>query len=362
VPDTITARRALVGGAIVGPVRLTHHRGTIVEVSVHTGACDHDLLAPGFVDLQVNGIDDVDVAAASGSDWDRLDSLLLAQGTTTWCPTLISSTLGSYASRLAAITTAATRVGEHPTIAGVHLEGPFLGGAPGAHRRDLIVDIDLEWLDGLPPVVRMITLGPEQPAAPEAIRRLRARGVVVSLGHTTASTDDCDRAAAAGATMVTHLFNAMTGLHHRTPGVAAWALHDQRVTCGLIADGVHVHPRMLRLAADLLGSGRTVLVTDAVAWRARTVGPVTLQVVDGAPRLPDGTLAGSTLTMDRAVRTMVAAGIPLSDALTAASATPATVLGLGDRGALAPGRRADLVAFDGELQVRTVWVAGRRLR
>jgi N-acetylglucosamine-6-phosphate deacetylase len=208
----------------------------------------------------------------------------------------------------------------------------------------------------------LITLGPEQAAAPEAIGRLRARGVVVSLGHTTASADECDRAAAAGATMVTHLFNAMTGLHHREPGVATWALQEQRVACGLIADGIHVHPRMLRLAATLLGPSRTVLVTDAVAWQARTVGPVALQVVDGAPRLPDGTLAGSTLTMDRAVRTMVAAGVPLADVLTAASTTPAGVIGLVDRGEIAPGRRADLVALDDDLHVRAVWVAGSPLR
>ncbi len=337
-----------------------HLDGTaIAAIEPASGPADVSLLAPGLIDLQVNGIDDVDVTRARGDDWDRLDRLVLAQGVTTWCPTLVTMRPESYGEPLARIAAAMQRPGSgRPAIAGAHLEGPFLGRLTGAHRPDLVADIDLDWLAALPPHVAMVTLGAEQRAAAEAVAMLRSRGVMVSLGHTAADDDELDRAWAAGASMVTHLFNAMTGLHHRTPGVAAWVLTHERIAAGLIADGVHVHPRMLALAFRVLGPARIALVTDAVAWRSGSAGPVGLALRDGAPRLADGTLAGSALTLDGAVRTCVAAGIPLQHALEAASATPARLLGLADRGAIAPGRRADLVALDEHLHVTAVWVEG----
>jgi N-acetylglucosamine-6-phosphate deacetylase len=321
-----------------------------------------DLIAPGFVDLQVNGIDDVDVATADGADWDRLGTLLVAQGVTTWCPTLVTMALDRYAAPLARIADAMHREPTvRPSIAGAHLEGPFLGGAVGAHPRDMIADIDLAWIDALPGHVAMVTIGPEQPLAVKAIGRLRDRGVLVALGHTTATDDDLDRAAARGAALVTHLFNGMSGLHHRTPGVAAWALTHPSVSASIIADGVHVHPRMLRLAFLNLGQDRAVLVTDSVAWRAGSIGSIGVALTDGAPRLPDGTLAGSALTMDAAIRTCVAAGVPLEAALTAAGTNPARLLGLHDRGAVEVGLRADLVGLSTDLTVTGVWIGGTPL-
>lgn len=315
-------------------------------------------LVPGFVDLQVNGIDDIDVATADGNDWDRLDQLLLAQGVTSWCPTLVTSPLTAYARPLARIAEAARRGGARPHLVGAHLEGPFLGGAPGAHRPELIVPIDLQWLADLPPAVRVLTIGPEQPLALEAIRLLTGAGRLVALGHTRADEQEFDAAVAAGARLTTHLFNGMTGVHHRNLGVAAAALTNDAVAASLIADGVHVHPRVLRIAFAALGAERAVLVTDSVAWRSGAAGPVRLQMRDGAPRLADGTLAGSALTMDTAVRTCVAAGIALEHACAAASANPARLVGLGDRGAIRVGARADLVALAADLQIEQVWVGG----
>jgi N-acetylglucosamine-6-phosphate deacetylase len=358
---TVAAERVLTPAGWVGPA-VVHVDGDVVTaVSPCSGPTEVEVLAPGFVDLQVNGVDDVDVATADGTDWDRLDALLLAQGTTTWCPTLVTNRLEAYGAPLTRIATAMQRPGDvRPAIAGVHLEGPFLGRAHGAHRDDLVRAIDLGWLAALPPHVVLVTLGAEQAEAAAAVALLRDRGVLVSIGHTTADDDELDRAAATGAAMVTHLFNAMSGLHHRQPGVAAWVLTHPTIAAGLIADGVHVHPRMLRLAFTALGADRVVLVTDAVGWRARSAGPVRLDLRDGAPRLADGTLAGSALTMDAAVRTCVASGVPLEQALHAASAVPARLLGLADRGSIAPGQRADLVALDQHLGVAGVWVAGRQ--
>ncbi len=330
----------------------------IAEVAAHDGDVDVELLAPGFVDLQVNGIDDIDVASASGPDWDRVDSLLVAQGVTTWCPTLVTMRLDDYAAPLDRIAAAMSRPGARPTIAGVHLEGPFLGGAPGAHRRDQIIDVDLDWLAALPSHIAMMTLGAEQPRVAEAVDLLRRRGVLVSIGHTTADDSQLDLAKAHGASMVTHLFNGMSGLHHRQPGVAAWVLNDSTIAASIIADGIHVDPRMLRLALNTLGRDRAILVTDAVAWRAGTVGPIGIELRDGAPRLPDGTLAGSALTMDAAVRNCVAAGAELGVVLRAASTIPARLLGLTDLGELSLGKRADLVALSSTCAVDAVWVAG----
>lgn len=363
---TILGRAALAPGGITGPVAIeVGDDGLIASVAPTTGSVPDRLLAPGFVDLQVNGIDEVDVARARGTDWDRLAALLAAQGTTSWCPTLVTAPPTAYPERLARIAEAQAAAAEraHPSIIGAHLEGPSLGTMPGAHRPEFIAPLDLDAVRALPPVVRLLTLGASQPAAPEAIRLLRARGITVSIGHDAPDEAAFGAAVDAGATMVTHLYNAMSGLHHRTPGLAAFALTDHRVATGLIADLVHVHPRLLRLAFAAQPAGSVVLVTDATAWRAGTAGEVRLELRDGAPRLADGTLAGSCLTMDLAVRNLVGrCGVPLADALLAASTNPARVLGLTDRGELRPGARADVVALDDDLTVGAVWVGGRPVR
>lgn len=366
---TIVAGRVLTPDEDLGPTRLAvSPEGTIAALeplsAVETAALDTAerarILTPGLVDLQVNGIDDVDVARADGAAWDRLDALLLAQGVTAWCPTLVSAPRDHYQPALARITAAAGRPGPaRPEIIGVHLEGPFLGARTGAHPPACVPPldepVDVAWLLGLGDLVRLVTLGPERPGAPAAIRALRERDVTVALGHTSASAAELEAACEAGASIVTHLFNAMTGLDHREPGVAAWALADQRPWLGLIADGVHVDPLMIRLAATA-ARDRIVLVTDAVAWRAQRG----LTRVGGAPRLPDGTIAGSTLTLDAAVRTCVErAGLPLGVALRAATSAPAQAVGRPDLGAIRPGARADLVAWTPDLRVEQVWCKGR---
>ncbi|HEX2849236.1 MAG TPA: N-acetylglucosamine-6-phosphate deacetylase [Acidimicrobiales bacterium] len=360
---TVTASAVVTPEGLRERARIEVDGGRIVEVGpVPAGSAVPDrVLAPGFVDLQVNGFADVDCSAARDRDWDRLDELILAQGVTAWCPALVTAPLGAYAEPIARIGEAASRpdAAGRPTVLGAHLEGPFLGGAPGAHRRQHLVPIDLEWLGALPDSVRVVTLAPELPGAPDAIRLLAGRGVLVSLGHSTATFEEARRGADAGARLVTHLFNGMGPLHHRRPGLLGAALSDDRLTPSVIADGVHVHPAVLRTAALAKGAGHWVLVTDAVAWESARVGDRAIEVRDGAPRLADGTLAGSALTMDAAVRRMVTeCGVPLADAVGAASTTPAALLGRADRGRIVPGARADLVALTPDLTVSEVWIAG----
>ena len=353
------AARVLTDDGWLGASRVIVEDGRIVRVLPLDTVTTDRWLVPGFVDMQVNGIDDVDVAVADGGDWDRLDTLLLRQGVTSWCPTLVTMPIERYLRPLGRIAAAMARpAARRPSLVGAHLEGPFLGRSPGAHPIDLIVPIDLAWLAALPAHVAVVTLAAEQALAVDAIRLLTAAGRLVSIGHTQASLDEFDAAVAAGARLTTHLFNGMSGVHHRDPGVAAFALTNPDVSASLIADDVHVHPRVVRLAAQALGPERMVLVTDAVAWRAGSVGPIGMEFRDGAPRLRDGTLAGSAVTMDDAVRRCVAAGVSSEQALWAAGRNPARLLGLHDRGSIAPGRRADLVALSPGLQVEQVWVAG----
>jgi N-acetylglucosamine-6-phosphate deacetylase len=337
-----------------GVVEIAAGRIVAVEPLAATGEVPRRTLVPGFVDLQVNGCGDVDVTRADGDDWDRLDHQLLRHGVTTWVPTLVSAPLDAYPAHFARIGAAAARSGARPTIAGLHLEGPFLGEPRGAHAAELIRPLDLEWLAALPAAVVLVTLAPEQSGAIRAIGLLHARGTLVALGHSAASFDEAVLAIDAGARLVTHCFNGMPPFHHRRPGLVGAALFDPRVAVSLIADLVHVHPSAIGIAFRAKGASHVALVTDSAA----TSGPV-----EDAPRLRDGTLAGTVLTMDAAVRNVVGhARIALVDAVRAASTTPAELLGLRDRGRIEPGARADLVALDEELRVEAVWIAGRQVR
>lgn len=361
---TLAGRHVVTPEGVLSPGVVELDGDHIGAVSATTGLVPDRTLVPGLVDLQVNGVDDIDVASARGADWDRLDGLLLAQGVTTWCPTLVTAPLDRYAEPLARIAEAADRPGDRgsprPSIAGAHLEGPFLGGKPGAHPTDLIIEPDLAWLAELPDIVRMVTLAPEAPLAAEAIALLCARKVLVSLGHSSASFEQATDGVDAGARLVTHGFNGMSGLNHREPGMVGAALTDDRVAVSLIADGVHVHPAALTVAFRCKPRGRVVLVTDAVAWRGDHVGAAGITNDGTAARLEDGTLAGAVTGLDEAVGNVVRrSGVPLEVAVFAAATAPADLLGLGDRGRLERGARADVVALDHEFRCRGAWVVGQ---
>jgi N-acetylglucosamine-6-phosphate deacetylase len=357
-PFTVAASRVLWPDGTLAPGVITVLEGRISGVARPEVAVHDRILCPGFVDLQVNGVDDVDVATAEGSDWARLDDALLAQGVTTWCPTLITAPWDALVAAAARIRDAARRPGLRPHIAGVHLEGPWLGAAVGAHPVEHVLTPDAESVGAIPDGVVLVTLGPDAPGAADACRALVDQGIAVAIGHTRASYEQAAVLVDAGATVVTHLGNAMGPLMARDPGVFGLGLADDRLAIGVIADLVHVHPAVLRIASRAAGR-RMVLVTDAVAWRSDSHVRRGIGHYDGAPRLADGTLAGSSLSMDAAVRNLVGCGAAdVATALRAASTNPADVLGLSDRGAIRVGAVADLVALDAELQVETVWLGG----
>lgn len=336
------------------------------DVGAVPGADDstENVLVPAFVDLQVNGIDDVDVwAVATSADevaWHRLEESLIDRGVGAWCPTLVTAPLERYGSAVEFLANRPSRDGR-PLVVGVHLEGPFLGSATGAHRAELVREPGLSFFDGLSQRPLIVTMGAEHPRAESTIRELSRRGVTVSLGHTRPDRSGYESAVNAGVRMVTHVHNAMSGMGHRDPGLATWVLNDERVVAGLIADGVHVHPDVVRLTFRCKPDA-VALVTDSVAWRAGRAGPVRLTVRDGAPRLEDGTLAGASAGITDALRTCRRAGVPLVEALRAATATPARVIGRDDLGEIRAGTRANLVELDANLDVVGVWLDGVRRR
>ena len=334
--------------------------GRITEVGsgpAPRGAVDlgASLLVPGFVDLQANGLDEVDFANAGPAGWQQARETLARHGTTAFCPTFVTAPLDAYEQALTGARAAQDTTEAVPTVLGVHLEGPFLGGAPGAHPPDLVRPVDLAWLEkvmaAFPELVKIVTLAPEADNGLQATRMLSASGVVVALGHSTSSYDDARAAADAGATVVTHLFNGMGPMHHREPGLAGAALDDDRLVPTLIADLVHVHPAALRLA--LARKQRVALVSDVVG----AIGEV--DTSSGAPRLPDGTLLGATALLDRALANVVALGIPIERAVALVTSIPSDVLGVPDHGRLQSGARADVVALDpSSLAVRQTWIGG----
>ncbi len=328
---------------------------------------DDLILAPGFIDAQVNG-----GGGALFNDTPDLPTLRRIVhahrrfGTTALLPTLITDTTETL--RQAVATVAAAMASGEAGIAGLHLEGPFLNPARrGVHRADFIrapTPADIAFLCDATPRPLLLTAAPEI-VSPDTIRRLSQAGVTVSIGHTDASYEQSNAALAAGARGFTHLFNAMPPPAGRAPGPVGVALDDGGAYAGIIADGHHVHPASLRIALRALTPQRTLLVTDAMASVGADIDGFLLQgrriaVAGGRLTTEDGTLAGAHLDMASAVRNAIGMlGASLADALRMAAATPADFLGIADRrGRLLAGRAADMVALTDGIDVRAVWVAG----
>ena len=340
------------GYSLHGPTRISVVDGAVVDITPHDGPCDHHLVSPGLVDLQLNGWSDVDFSSASRDDIVRIDGELASLGTTSYLATLVTDSLGRMQDRAGLLARIIPGLGG---MVGIHLEGPFLGRAPGAHRRDRIIDLDAEWLRGLPAVVRLVTVGAEQNGLAAVVEGLVSAGVAVSIGHSLPSETEYESAVAAGARMCTHLFNAMSGVHHRDFGLALAALTDERVVAGLISDMHHVSPRAVSLAFRARPDG-IILVSDSVAWGSEGARARSVELRDGAPRLPDGTLAGSSTCLAECVRLAVTeAGVDLARALRAATTVPSFFIGMPDRGVIINGSPADLVAYSDDLRVVRTW-------
>ena len=321
-------------------------------------------IVPGFVDVHVHGWGGHDAMGDAGA-LDGMARALLRHGVTSFLPTAVTAPVADlveFADRVRAWIPAAPSNGADPL--GFNLEGPFLSAARrGAHDPTFLrdpADVDQAALEPLLDGLRLITIAPELPGALELIARLRANGVSVSMGHSAATLAQARAGYAAGGSTTTHLFNAMTGVEHRAPGLAVAALLDDAAYVELIADGEHVDPALWELIRRLKPADRVLLVSDAIALAGTGdgrafVGSLEVVVVGGRVTLAGTTtLAGSVIALDSAVRNLVASGASLPAAVAAASRNPLAMLGVPDRGRIAVGQRADLVQLDNDLRVQRV--------
>ncbi|MFE1933507.1 N-acetylglucosamine-6-phosphate deacetylase [Streptomyces sp. NPDC059474] len=327
-------------------------------------------IVPGFVDLHVHGGGGASFSAGTPEESLTAIRTHRLHGTTT----MLASTVTGDLDDLARQATVLSELVEQGELAGIHFEGPFISPHRcGAHQPSLLRAPDpadvRKLVDAARGTARMMTLAPELPGGLESVRLLTDSGVLAAVGHTDSTYEATREAVEAGATVATHLFNAMPSLLHRAPGPIAALLEDERVTIELINDGTHLHPAMLELAFHRAGADRVAFITDAMGAAGMNdgrypLGPMEVEVTDGVARISDGptagSIAGSTLTLDRAFqRAVTIDGLSVAETVKALSATPARLLGIADRvGSLEAGKDADLVVLDDDFQLRGVMRRG----
>lgn len=320
---------------------------------------------PGFVDVHINGVAGVDFLTTDVAGYRQAAEALARTGVVAFQPTFVSSSVEAYAGPLAVASEVVATADLRPLVTGVHLEGPFLSPLwPGAHDPAHLRTPDPGLADRLIAAgpVQMMTLAPELPGGLDLVGHLARAGVAVSCGHSDADAPTAHAAFESGARAITHLHNAHRRWRPRDPGLGGVALVRPDATVQAIVDGVHLAPEAA-YAAYLAAGSRFCLVTDAIEAATLGGGDYELggrrvHVRDGAARLPDGTLAGSVVTMDEAVRNLVECGAPLAAAVHAASAAPARLIGRADMGALRPGAPAHLTVLDEELRPSRTLVDG----
>ncbi|OKJ11930.1 N-acetylglucosamine-6-phosphate deacetylase [Kitasatospora sp. CB01950] len=370
------ARLVLPGGVIEGG-RLTVGGTRIADLGGDPLPGDLDLtgytVVPGFVDLHVHGGGGASYASGVAEEALTAARTHLEHGTTTTMASTVTGEIDEVCRQAAVL----SELVEDGVLAGIHFEGPFIShNRCGAHRPDLLRDPDPALVRKLADAARghakMFTLAPELPGGLESVRMLADQGIIAAVGHTDSDYAITLEAIDAGATVATHLFNAMPGIQHRAPGPIVALLEDERVTVELINDGIHLHPSVLELAYGTAGAERVALITDAMGAAGMgdglyPLGPLQVRVEDGVARLVEGgSIAGSTLTLDVAFRRAVTVlGLSLSQAVTSLSTVPARLMGLADTlGTLEAGKNADLVVLESDtyelaaVMRRGEWIVG----
>ncbi|MFC1406028.1 MULTISPECIES: N-acetylglucosamine-6-phosphate deacetylase [Streptacidiphilus] len=392
----LTGARLVLPTGVVDSGRLTIENGQIVDVrSVEVGSADADAgtadgspappvgaappldlggltVVPGFVDIHVHGGGGASYASGIAEEALVAARTHLEHGTTTTLASMVTGEIDEVCRQASVL----SELVEDGLLAGLHFEGPFISiNRCGAHQPDLLRDPDpalvRKLVDAARGTAKMVTLAPELDGGIESIRLLKELGVIAAIGHTDANYDKVLEGIEAGATVATHLFNAMPAIGHRAPGPIVALLEDERITVELIGDGVHLHPAVVDLAMTGAGLDRVALITDAMSAAGfgdglYPLGPLQVRVEDGVARLVEGgSIAGSTLTLDVAFRRAVALnGLSLVRAAQVLSLNPARLLGVADRvGSIETGKDADLVVLDDAHELVAVmrrgeWVVG----
>lgn len=370
------SRKVLAGARVVLPTGIVHDGRVVVDGTRIAGAAPEDAdvvdvsghwLVPGFVDIHNHG--GGGASFTSGTVEDVLHGIHTHRlhGTTTLVASTVTGDMDFLAQRAGLL----SELAEQGDIAGIHFEGPFISPCrKGAHSEELLRDPDpaevRKLIDAARGRARMVTLATELPGGIDSVRLLAEHGVIAAIGHTDATYEQTVQAIDAGATVATHLFNAMPPLGHRAPGPIAALLEDERITVELIDDGTHLHPAALQLAFHRAGAGRVTFITDAMDAAGfgdgrYMLGPLEVEVSEGVARLVEGgSIAGSTLTLDRAFKRAVTVDrLSVEDVVAAISANPARLLGMDDRiGSLEPGKDADLVLLDRQFDLKGVMRRG----
>ena len=323
-------------------------------------------VVPGFVDVHIHGCAGADTCDATREALEAMAAFLLAHGVTSFCPTTMTTSRETIQAALLA----AKDMMDHPMeggarVVGVNIEGPFIAKErKGAQKEEDILPPDFplfqRFYEESGGIVRLVDVAPEQPGGLEFVEKA-SQLCTVSIAHTTADYDQAKAAFDKGVTHATHLFNAMSGLHHRKPGVVGAVFDDSRVRGELICDGFHIHPAVLRAAFRLLGD-RALIVSDSMRangmpeGEAFDLGGQMVTVHQGKALLPDGTIAGSVTNLHQEIKNLVSFGVPFEQAVKAATLLPARAIGLdGEIGSIAPGKRADLVVLDENLDIAAVY-------
>lgn len=323
-------------------------------------------VVPGFVDVHIHGCAGADTCDATREALEAMAAFLLAHGVTSFCPTTMTTSRETIQAALLA----AKDMMDHPMeggarVVGVNMEGPFIAKErKGAQKEEDILPPDFplfqQFYEESGGIVRLVDVAPEQPGGLEFVEKA-SQLCTVSIAHTTADYDQAKAAFDKGVTHATHLFNAMSGLHHRKPGVVGAVFDDSRVRGELICDGFHIHPAVLRAAFRLLGD-RALIVSDSMRangmpeGEAFDLGGQMVTVHQGKALLPDGTIAGSVTNLHQEIKNLVSFGVPFEQAVKAATLVPARAIGLdGEIGSIAPGKRADLVVLDENLDIAAVY-------
>ena len=323
-------------------------------------------VVPGFVDVHIHGCAGADTCDATREALEAMAAFLLAHGVTSFCPTTMTTSRETIQAALLA----AKDMMDHPMeggarVVGVNMEGPFIAKErKGAQKEEDILPPDFplfqQFYEESGDIVRLVDVAPEQPGGLEFVEKA-SQLCTVSIAHTTADYDQAKAAFDKGVTHATHLFNAMSGLHHRKPGVVGAVFDDSRVRGELICDGFHIHPAVLRAAFRLRGD-RALIVSDSMRangmpeGEAFDLGGQMVTVHQGKALLPDGTIAGSVTNLHQEIKNLVSFGVPFEQAVKAATLLPARAIGLdGEIGSIAPGKRADLVVLDENLDIAAVY-------
>jgi len=375
-PATDNAPLILSGATVVLPTGTVQNGRVIVDGTRIIGAAPENAqitdvtghwLIPGFVDIHNHGGGGASFTSGTADDVLTGIHTHRLHGTTTLVASTVTGDMDFLAQRAGLL----SELAEQGDIAGIHFEGPFISPCrKGAHSEELLRDPDpadvRKLIDAARGQARMVTLATELPGGIDSVRLLAEHGVIAAIGHTDATYEQTVQAIDAGATVATHLFNAMPALGHRTPGPIAALLEDERITVELINDGTHLHPAALQLAFHHKGADRVAFITDAMDAAGfgdgrYMLGPLEVEVSEGVARLVEGgSIAGSTLTLDRAFQRAVTVDkLPVEDAVAALSANPARLLGMSDSvGSLEPGRYADLVLLDAAFELKGVMRRG----